>query len=245
METIRKCPLCALNKRAKTVKTITAIRADEIRREESWDYSDSDEGTYSILHSIESPGGWQRVYNVNTEKVSSFPLYMLLCIKFLTYFPFIIPFSTSLLQLYVVAAALMQAWDEYDAPTITTSKLIDFANTGPYILDEFLGKTAARLRDVLWGQALPERVTLTRLSLFRRRGTKPVPQFEDILRTEDKPKLDVAYAAQDTRLQELQADLANRPDAPVCTSCKKKMDRLHAKHMCKACYTKFANNRAK
>ncbi|KAK3239747.1 hypothetical protein CYMTET_50346 [Cymbomonas tetramitiformis] len=37
-----------------------------------------------------------------------------------------------------------------DRAAITTSKLLGFANTGPYILAEFVGKTSARLRDALW-----------------------------------------------------------------------------------------------
>ncbi|KAK3273508.1 hypothetical protein CYMTET_18257 [Cymbomonas tetramitiformis] len=134
-----------------------------------------------------------------------------------------------------------------DRAAITTSKFLGFANTGPFILsDEFVGKSAVRLRDTLWGHELPDRVPLSRLSRFRRRGTTSVIQFEDILRTQDKPKLDVAYEARQSRLVQLKADLANnRPDAPVCTSCKKKVDRLHATRMCKPCYTNLANGKAK
>ena len=100
METIRKCPLCVLNKRAKTIKTITAIRADENSREESWDYSDSNEGTDSILHSVESPGGWQRVYNVNTEKVRSFISIQVLPLFACTYFPISFPIYVPFLPLF-------------------------------------------------------------------------------------------------------------------------------------------------
>ncbi|KAK3240313.1 hypothetical protein CYMTET_49844 [Cymbomonas tetramitiformis] len=132
-----------------------------------------------------------------------------------------------------------------DRSAITTSKLLGFANTGPFVIEEFVGKSSARLRDPLWGTSMPTTVKLERLSLFRRRDSTPIPQFEEILRTQDKPKLDAAYETREKRLQESKADLASRPDAPVCTSCKKNVDRLHAKYMCKPCYTKLANSRAK
>ncbi|KAK3288190.1 hypothetical protein CYMTET_4325 [Cymbomonas tetramitiformis] len=364
METIRKCPLCVLNKRAKTVKTITAIRADENLREESWDYSDSNEGQLIkvLSHYLPPQKSFFRlvrvqiianVYHVNIVFIPprdpaangrierAHAPHHARVRSLLLQHPNLHPFEAHLMSVNIAnklvytptgvspfqyrygrapstmlattlveqpspslddnapAAAAVASLDaprmvsiedrmalthavrqeaqahqtryqdRYDgkqigkscklelgdavllrhtAPdraAITTSKLLGFANTGPYILAEFVGKTSARLRDALWGETLTDRVPLNRLSLFRRRGTTPVPQFEDILRIQDKPKLDSAYAAQQSRLLELQSDLASRPDAPVCTSCKKKVDCLHAKHMCKPCYTKFANNRAK
>ncbi|KAK3246370.1 hypothetical protein CYMTET_44095 [Cymbomonas tetramitiformis] len=247
VEVISRCPVCALAKRPKTIKTITAIRAQEQSREEIWDYSDSNEGTDSVLHCVESPGGWQRVYNVNTEKLTDgLSVHMLLTtLEFAHSF-----FNTQdrydgknngkapTLQL---GDAVLLRRSGPDRSAITTSKLLGFANTGPFVIEEFVGKSSARLRDPLWGTSMPTAVKLERLSLFRRRDSTPVPQFEEILRTQDKPKLDAAYETREKRLQELKADLASRPDAPVCTSCKKKVDRLHAKYMCKPCYTTLAN----
>ncbi|KAK3238503.1 hypothetical protein CYMTET_51490 [Cymbomonas tetramitiformis] len=112
------------------------------------------------------------------------------------------------------------------------------------MLRELVGKASARIEDILWGKLFPQPVPLARLSLFRARGTSSVSKLEELLAA-DKPKLDTAYAAQDRRLQELKEDLASRPDAPVCTVCKKKVDRFHAKKMCKPCYTKHTYTRSK
>ncbi|KAK3265152.1 hypothetical protein CYMTET_26144 [Cymbomonas tetramitiformis] len=53
-----------------------------------------------------------------------------------------------------------------------------------------------------------------------------------------KPRCDAAYAAQDKRLEELTDSLANRPDAPICATCKKPSHKLWCKGMCKPCYSK-------
>ncbi|KAK3263991.1 hypothetical protein CYMTET_27240 [Cymbomonas tetramitiformis] len=60
--------------------------------------------------------------------------------------------------------------------TITTSKLQGFATTGPFIIDELVGKGSARLRDHLWGREFPKATPINMLSLLQARGESSMQQ---------------------------------------------------------------------
>ncbi|KAK3248100.1 hypothetical protein CYMTET_42422 [Cymbomonas tetramitiformis] len=73
------------------------------------------EGTDAILHTINEPGNWHEVFHVQTEKVHFPPA-----------------------QLYIVAAAMMKSWLQYDAPTAVR------CDNGP----AFVGELIQVLRNV-------------------------------------------------------------------------------------------------
>ncbi|KAK3288888.1 hypothetical protein CYMTET_3642 [Cymbomonas tetramitiformis] len=116
--------------------------------------------------------------------------------------------------------------------TITTSKIQGCAATGPFIIEELVGKGSVRLRDHLWGQAFPTATRVNMLSLLQARGDSSMQQMEHILLAK-QPEFDAAYQAQDKRLEELKAEMRSRPDAPCCGKCKKPCHKLWCKGLCK------------
>ncbi|KAK3277184.1 hypothetical protein CYMTET_14794 [Cymbomonas tetramitiformis] len=60
---------------------------------------------------------------------------------------------------------------------ITTSKLLGFAATGPYMVNEVISKSSVRLLDHLWGKTFDRAISISMPSMFKARGESTLPQM--------------------------------------------------------------------
>ncbi|KAK3267070.1 hypothetical protein CYMTET_24349 [Cymbomonas tetramitiformis] len=127
--------------------------------------------------------------------------------------------------------------------TKTKSKVLGFTKSHPYLCIGLVGK-AVRLKDVLHGTPMEKPIPRTQCHIFRRALDSSLVQMEATL-VQMKPDIEEAFAQNELRYSLLKEKLANRPDAPVCTSCKKPTDRYYALRMCHPCYSKHAYQRLK
>eukprot|EP00854_Cymbomonas_tetramitiformis_P016844 gene16844-20012_t len=65
----------------------TAITIKDAKRVQFWDIGENNEGTNTILHTIDDPGNHHDIYHVQTEK------------------------------LFIVASAMVSNWEKFEAPT--------------------------------------------------------------------------------------------------------------------------------
>ncbi|KAK3272974.1 hypothetical protein CYMTET_18765 [Cymbomonas tetramitiformis] len=127
--------------------------------------------------------------------------------------------------------------------TTTSSKLLGFTKKGPFLCIGFAGK-CLRLQDVIWKTPMPKPVSRSQCIVFRRAGDNTLQQMESTL-GRMAPVINDAYAANQKKLDLLKERLKDRPDAPICTSCKKPTHKWHALRMCQPCYQKHAYHRKK
>ncbi|KAK3253034.1 hypothetical protein CYMTET_37698 [Cymbomonas tetramitiformis] len=127
--------------------------------------------------------------------------------------------------------------------TKTKSKVLGFTKSHPYLCIGLVGK-AVRLKDALHGTPMEKPIPRTQCHIFRRALDSSLVQMEATL-VQMKPDIEEAFAQNELRYSLLKEKLANRPDAPVCTSCKKPTDRYYALRMCHPCYSKHAYQRLK
>ncbi|KAK3248866.1 hypothetical protein CYMTET_41685 [Cymbomonas tetramitiformis] len=65
---IQACPTCLINKCPPSMRQTTAITIKDAKRVQFWDIGENNEGTNTILHTIDDPGNHHDIYHVQTEK---------------------------------------------------------------------------------------------------------------------------------------------------------------------------------